>query len=478
MDLYKKFKRNIFDIAELKNNDKLLLSVSGGPDSLVMFDLALRLREDYGIDLGVFHLDHCLRDESDTEAEMVREICRNNQVVYWIKKEDISNINAEKSGSIEAIAREVRFNHLKKIYFKGKFDGVLTGHQANDQIETMLFNLFRGSGLEGLTGMNLASYYDNMFLIKPLLNIWREEIENYCNKKGLRPSIDKSNYTLKYTRNRIRNELIPYLEEHFNDSIKLTLYDTINLIRDEHRLINSIVDDIFIELMIESGEGYLDLDIKKLYSQDIAIQRRVIRKSIFKTKGNLDGIYQKHISILTDAIKDEVETKETGKDYQMPGGVTCRVEYNTISFRTEEWYQKHKTSYFKVVIPDLGEYTLPDGNKIGLEKFKINQIDWKKYIKMNIIFIDYDELEWPLVLRHRKAGDRFKPLKMEGTKKIKDYFIDSKIPKYKRDKTPILVDAKDRIIWLVGERMDDRFKIDSKTQNILMVKYEFKKEGE
>ena len=473
MNLYTRFKKNMFDIAELKNDDKLLLSVSGGPDSLVMFDLVLRLREDYGIGFGVFHLDHCLRDESGAEAEKVRNICKINKVDYWIKKENISNINAEKSGNVEATAREARFKHIKQIYFEEKFDGVLTGHQANDQIETMLFNLFRGSGLEGLTGMNMTNYYDKMLLIKPLLNIWREEIENYCNEKGLKPNIDKSNYTLKYSRNRIRNELIPYLERNFNDSIKSTIYNTINIISDEHRYINNIVDDIFIDLMIESGEEYLDLDIKKLYSQDISIQRRVIRKSILKTKGNLDGIYQKHIDILTDAIKNEFENKDTGKDYQMPGSLICRVEYNIISFRTEAWYQKNNSINFKRVIEGLGRYTLPDDKCFELEKFKVNKIDWKKISKNNIIFIDYDEVEWPLILRHRKAGDRFRPLKMEGTKKVKDYFIDNKIPEYKRNKIPILVDAKNRIIWIVGERMDDRFKINSKTQNILMIKYEF-----
>lgn len=472
MDLYKRFKSNMLDTAGIKKNKKLLLSVSGGPDSLVMFDLSLRLREEIGVDLGVFHLNHQLREKSETEAEMVRSICEDNEVVCWIEKEDISKLNKEKAGSIEAIARETRFKYLRRIYFENNFDGVLTGHQADDQIETMLFNLFRGAGLEGLSGMNLTSYYQKMFLIKPLLSMWREEIEAYCDQRGLSPNIDKSNFTLKYSRNRIRNELIPYIEKNFNDSIKSTLYDTINIIRDEHKYINNIVDNKFLELIVDSGEEYLDLDIKELYNEDISIQRRIVRKAIFKIKGNLEGIYQKHISILVDAIKDEAEIDDTGKDYQLPGGLICRVEYNNISFRTEKWYKKHRPGYFKRIITELGEYLLPEGNCFELKKFKIGEIDWKKISNDNIVFIDYDELDWPLILRYREPGDRFRPLNMEGTKKVKDYFIDEKVPKHKRDTTPILVDSQKRIIWLVGKRIDDRFKINSKTQNILMLKYE------
>lgn len=478
MDLYSRFKSNMVNIAGIKNNKKLLLSVSGGPDSLVMFDLSLKFREDFGIDFGVFHLDHQLREESDTEAEMVRSICEDNEVVYWIKQEDISKLNVEKGGSVEELARESRFKYLSEIYFENNFDGVLTGHQADDQIETMLFNLFRGAGLEGLSGMNLTSCYQKMLLIKPLLNIWRKEIEVYCDEKNLNPNIDKSNSTLKYSRNRIRNELIPYLEKHFNDSIKSTLYDTINIISDEHKFINNIVNNKFFELIVESGEEYLDLDIKELYNEDISIQRRIIRKAIFKVKRNLEGIYQKHISILIDAIKNEIEIEETGKEYQLPGGLICRVEYNILSFRTRKWYKKHNSSYLKQTITDTGRYLLSNGNYFGLENFKINDIDWKKINKDNIVFIDYDKVSWPLILRYREPGDRFIPLNMKGTKKVKDYFIDEKIPEHERDITPILVDAEKRIVWIVGERIDDRFKITSKTQNILMLNYEFKKEGE
>lgn len=476
MNLYKKFKRNIIDIAGINKNEKLLLSVSGGPDSLVMFDLALSLREELEIDFAVFHLDHQLRAESETEAEMVKNICEDNEVDYWIEKEDISKLNINRAGSIEAIAREARFKYLSEIYFENKFAGVLTGHQANDQIETVLFNLFRGAGLEGLSGMNVISYYQKIFLIKPLLNIWREEIEAYCSEKGLNPNIDKSNFTLKYTRNRIRNELIPYLERHFNDSIKSTLFETINLISDDHKFINKIVDATLDKLIIESGEEYLDLDIKELYNEDISIRRRIIRKSILKVKGNLDGIYQKHINILIDAINNEVESDETGKDYHLPGELVCRVEYKVISFRTEDWYN-YNSDYNKV-INDLGEYLLSDGNCFELKMFNINEIDWKKVSEDNIVFIDFDKINWPLLLRHRKDGDRFKPLNMDGSKKVKDFFIDEKVPKHIRDRIPILVDAEGRIIWIVGERIDDRFKITSKTQNILMLKYDFKKKGE
>lgn len=476
MDLYKTFKKNILDIAGITKENKLLLSVSGGPDSLVMFDLSLRLRNEFEIEFGVFHLDHQLREESEAEAEMVKKICKENAVESWIEKEDISKLNTKSTGSIEAIAREVRFEYLSKIYFTNEFDGVLTGHQADDQIETVLFNLFRGSGLAGLSGMNVASNYQKMLLIKPLLKIWRKEIESYCIEKGLSPNIDKSNFTLQYTRNRIRNELIPYLEEYFNDSIKSTLFETINIIGDEHKFINKIVNNTFAELIVGSGEEYLDLDIKRLYNEDISIQRRIIRKAILKVKGNLDGIYQKHINILTDAINYEIETDNTGKDYQLPAGLKCRIEYNIISFRSESWY--NNISSYNRIFNNLGKFLLPDDSYFTLKEFAINDINWEKASGDKIVFIDYDEVNWPLILRHRKNGDRFKPLNMQGTKKVKDFFIDQKVPQHIRDRIPILVDGDGRIIWIVGERIDDRFKITSKTQSLLMLKYEFKKKGE
>ena len=476
MDLYKKFNKNILDIARITKKNKVLLSVSGGPDSLVMFDLSLRLREEFGIEFGVFHLDHQLREESEAEAEMVKKICEENKVEYWVEKEDISKLKTKNTGSIEAIAREVRFKYLSQIYFNNKFDGVLTGHQADDQIETVLFNLFRGSGLEGLSGMNVVSNYQKMLLIKPLLNIWRKEIEAYCTEKGLNPNIDKSNFTLEYTRNRIRNELIPYLEEHFNNSIKPTLFETINIISDEHKFINEIVNNSLAELIVESGEEYLDLDIKRLYNEDISIQRRIIRKAISQVKGNLDGIYQKHINILTDAIKYEVETDKTGKTYQLPAGFKCRIEYNIISFRSESWYNNIST--YNRVFNNSGEFLLPDGSCFIFKEFAINDINWGEASEDKKVFIDYDEVNWPLILRHRKKGDRFKPLNMQGTKKVKDFFIDAKVPQHIRDRIPILVDGNGRIIWIVGERIDDRFKITSKTQKLLMLKYELGKKGE
>ncbi|MGM0421004.1 MAG: tRNA lysidine(34) synthetase TilS [Bacillota bacterium] len=471
MDLLPKFKTESLNSLDISFGDKLLLALSGGPDSLTLFDLLLRVKEDYELTLGVFHLDHLLREESGEEAERVRLLCEGNEVEYWLKTSDIQKMKATASGSEEEVAREVRFAYMKEIYNRENFKAVLTGHQADDQVETMLFNLFRGAGMTGLRGMDFSTKKEGVLLYKPLLPFWREEIISYCKWRGLEPNIDKSNYALKYSRNRIREELIPYLQENFNPGLKETLYDTINIITDEDNFLNNLARNFYEDSLVFREEGRLDFDCGILAEVSIVMQRRIIRRAIEELKGSLVGIYQKHIEMITSALESEMNESETGKDYHLPGEIYCRFEYKILSFRAESWREEQLLSDYNIIAFKPGRYKLPGGSEILFEVYDLEDINWQKETGSNVVFFDFDKIAWPLKIRTRDEGDRFIPLNFNGTKKLKDFFIDAKSPVHIRNRIPILVDALGRIIWIAGMRMDDRFKITAKTKRLLLAKY-------
>lgn len=471
MDLLPKFKTESLSSLDISPGDRLLLALSGGPDSLTLFDLLLRIKEDYNLSLGVFHLDHLLREESGAEAEKVKLICEQKEVEYWVETCDIQKMNETVSGSEEELARKVRFAYLKEIYSREGFKAVLTGHQADDQVETMLFNLFRGAGMTGLRGMDFSTKKEGVLLYKPLLPFWRKEITSYCRWRGLKPNIDKSNYTLEYSRNRIREELIPYLEKNFNPGLKETLYDTINIITDEDDFLNELVQNYYEESLLFQEEGRLEFDCVSLAEFNIVVQRRIIRRAIEELKGSLLGVYQKHIEIIISALKSEINESGTGKDYHLPGDVYCRFEYGILSFRDKSWKEKHLSSDYCIIATKPGRYQLPSGSEILLEVRDLKDVNWQKKTGNNISFFDFDKVNWPLKIRTRNEGDRFIPLNFNGSKKLKDFFIDAKVPLHIRNQIPILVDGLGRIMWLAGMRMDNRFKITGKTKRLLLAKY-------
>ena len=253
--------------------DSILLAVSGGPDSLAMLDIFDRLRSEWKLEIGVFHLNHCLRDKAKSEADFVKKLCERRQIDCWIEEVEVAEIKERKGGSIEEIAREVRLALLCKYAKNNAVDSIALGHQANDRAETLIFNLLRGAGMSGLTGISPRSFHRDFPFIRPLLIFTREQLKKYCRERSLEPRIDASNFSTEYDRNKIRQELIPYLENNFNPELISVLNSTADLLRSEDNFLQKLAHEVFTQHAKKVEDHRIDLKIEPLKKIEAVLRR-------------------------------------------------------------------------------------------------------------------------------------------------------------------------------------------------------------
>jgi len=459
----KRFKDNLNENTLINNNDKLLLGISGGPDSLTMLDLFNKIKDEYNLKIVVFHLNHLFREEAADEADFVKRICEERNIDYVIKRFDVPAYVKENNLSPEEGAREVRFKYLKKIYDDKNIDKVCLAHNKDDNIETILFNIFRGSGTRGLIGIKNSIDLFGMKIIHPLLVYYRSEIMDYCKINDLSPVFDPSNDSNLYSRNRIRNNILPMIEDQINPNVKNSLIRLSNVITEDYDFIDNHAQDSFKEILLKkNGDRYIfKLDeMKKLHN---AIIKRVINKVLFDIKGNIDNFYYKHYNYIIEFI----ENNKTGDLLELPDDIKLKISYNKLLIYKGKIEMNNS---FDISIDSEGSYKLPFKQKVTVEIVNEN-LDWKNYQNDNVCLIDFEKIKFPLKIRNRKDGDRFIPLGMSGHKKVKDFFIDKKSPDYLRDKIPILFNNDGTLIWICGYRMDDRFKIKKSSKKILLIRY-------
>jgi len=452
----------------------ILLGVSGGPDSLAMLDLFCRIREEEQLDLAVFHLDHGLRHASREEADFVLKFCQERELSCRIERIDLPGIAENTQAGIEELARRIRRAFYYKYAQKLDCDILALGHQLNDRVETMLFNLIRGSGIQGLQGINPTGYYRDLKIIRPLLQFHRSTIEYYCQERRLNPRRDRSNLSLKYSRNRIRNELIPYLEEHFNPELIKNLASTAELIAEESAFLDRITTNIYNDLVVREEEHRLDFVCQEIASLDPVLQKRLLRYIIAELLDSRQGFYQQHYELMQKIIQEEAETEENkpARDYDFPRDLLLRLEYGNVSFRDRIWQAlQARNSCFEINLKGEGRIELPRGVSLQAEISELPE-NWRSLAaRKNIALVDCRSFSWPLRIRSRQDGDYFYPLGLGGSQKVKDYLINNKVPLDKRDRLPVITDGTGRIIWLAGERLDERFKVTPETDRVLILKY-------
>lgn len=439
--------------------DKVVVALSGGPDSICLLHILYTLRDKLGISLVAAHVNHCLRgEESYVDEEYVKEFCNLIGVECYTVREDIGKISEEKKISTEMAGREVRYAFFEHVLKKVNGSKVAIAHNANDQAETVLMRIIRGTGIEGLVGIKPVR--DKVF-VRPIIDISRREIEEYCIKKNLNPRIDKSNLETIYTRNKVRLELIPYIEDNFNPHIIETLNRLSASMKEDSDYISNIAREYYSKYCKKEEDKII---IKKqVFKEHIALLSRIIRMAIKELKGNLNNLDKKHIYDIMD-----LQSGTTGKYIMLPEGIRVLNDYGDICFYNE----RNINLNFKLE----DEYELKIGEKNNLEQLGINieiklvhrqevdKFDHKEFIKS----FDYDKINGAIKLRYRRNGDKFTPFGMKGSKKLKDLLIDLKIPKDKRDKIPLILFGDD-IAWIVGYRISEKFKIDKNTKNILQI---------
>lgn len=290
------------------NGDKIVLGVSGGPDSISMLDILKEIKEKNIIqfEIVVAHINHMIRKEAIEDEEYVKSYCEKNGIECYIKRVDVQELAQNKKIGTEEAGRKVRYEFFDEIAKKTNSNKISIAHNKNDKIETIIMHMLRGSGISGLIG--IEPIRDNKY-IRPLIECERKEIEEYCDNKKLEPKIDKTNFENDYTRNKIRNIVIPYIKKEFNPNIIETINRLSCVVTEEEAYINKIVEQVYKKLLVESNKKEITLDLKKFNEQDEVIKNRVILYTIKLLNGSTQGIEKVHIKDIVKLCDNKIGNK-------------------------------------------------------------------------------------------------------------------------------------------------------------------------
>ncbi len=442
----------------LEKGDKILVAVSGGVDSITTLDILYRLRDKLDISLAAAHLDHQLRgEESKKDAQLVETIAKDLKIPIVSESKDVRSFIEQKGLSVEEGARVLRYQFLKSAYERLRADKIALGHNLNDQVETFLMRLIRGAGLTGLRGM----LPKRDIFIRPLIECRREEIREYAGARGLDYREDSTNVSTKYLRNKIRWELLPLLKEEYNPAILDTLSRTENIAREIIDYLDKQAKKILAQSTIKEESETISLDRNMLLSQEQAVLRAVIRKAIQQVRGRLKDIEFVHIQ----DIITELERKKPRSELHLPNGLRFYRKGDEIKLTTKK-SPSTQPEPFQFELAIGGKNSFPQiGWSFSLEKIELAEQEAAReiYKRPLQVIVDFNKIEGDLIVRNRRKGDRLSPLGMRGTKKVKDLLIDEKIDYERRDSIPLICD-REGIIWIVGIRLSDDYKITSDTR--------------
>jgi len=464
---------------------RLLVAVSGGPDSVCLLKVLLELQNELDIELHVAHLNHQLRGaESEADAHYVSELARQSGIPVTIERQEVKAYQACHRLSLEEAAREVRYDFLARVARSIGASRIAVGHTVDDHIETILMHLIRGTGIRGLCGLRPGTAWgpakDSLTIVRPLLEISREETADYCRHRGLVPRIDVSNLSLSPLRNRIRHQLLPLLKS-YNPQVAQALLRTARIAGDNLAFLDR-ESTLVWDGIIQEQEGTLILDKERLSQLPPALRQNLLRMSIEKLLGNLKDIEARHIEELMVALD-----KPAGKQISLPGGLTFSTGYTKYllgrdptalsPFPALEGESPLKIPG-KTPLPGWQiEATIINREQMAEEAKKLTERspieESLKERGINNLFTAYFDLDRSggrLTVRPRRQGDRFQPLGLRQPKKLGEFMIDAKIPHAWRQQVPIVCSPQ-QILWVVGWRIDERVKVNEPTRQILRLEF-------
>jgi tRNA(Ile)-lysidine synthase len=463
-DLIKKIERTISRYAMLDSGDRVLVAVSGGPDSVVLLDVLDRLKETFSLDLVVAHFDHSLRPEDDErETRFVDSLAVSRNLPFVTQKAPSALCESGKSHEEEA--RDRRYAFLDHARCAHGAQRVALGHTLDDQAETVIMRLLRGSGSAGLSGIPPVR---NHHIIRPLIEITRQEIEDYMVRRDLRYVTDPSNFEKHHLRNRIRLDLLPQLKTYQPRIVEI-LGQTAGIMRDETRWMETEAKR-WIKRHVEAlGAGGHSVPLKVFGDLAAALQNQVIRQIIKRVQGGLRRVSLRHI----EAIKGLSMGKPQGR-LNLPNGILVEKSYETLLFmKNKDKRENAENGGFHYLLDAPGAFNLDViPCTVTMEEIKTEEISQMDSSSPWVACFDAARIEYPLIVRNFLPGDRFVPLGMTGHKKVKDFFVDRKIPSDTRKRLPLLCSGKD-LIWICGLRIDNRFKVRPETERVVRVSLSF-----
>jgi tRNA(Ile)-lysidine synthase len=467
-------RKTISDHHMLVGSDAVVAGVSGGPDSLCLLHMLRELHQELGVSVHVGHLEHGIRgEESQADAAYVESLARGWGLPVTVEHGDVPGYAAEHKLAIEEAARRVRYLFLGRVARQVGAQCVAVGHNADDQAETILMHLMRGSGLGGLRGMlpvqtlGAEPWWSGPMirLVRPLLEVSRNEIEAYCHQHGLTPRFDRSNLDLTYHRNRIRHELIPHLET-FNPRIRELLCRSARSIADDYDFLRNQGLEAW-ERLAREDDSAITFPLQPWLELHPSLQRQLLREAIHRLRKSLRDITWTHV----EQARIGVHEKTAGARITLPQGLFLFVGYD--EFVIGEEMQAPDLPLvcavsLRIEVP--GTTVLPDSEwelravvvqRDRLPEEALHHVGpWQAYL-------DLEQTGDQLTLRGRRGGDRFQPLGMAGkSKSLNAFFIDAKVPQHIRDGLPLVVSPR-HIVWVAGYRIDERAKITERTRRVM-----------
>lgn len=453
--VYEDVKKTISKYNLIQDGDRVIVGVSGGPDSVCLLHTLYKFSKEMNISLYVAHLNHQIRGiDAYTDALYVMNISEKLNIPCFIRSIDVPKYCEERKIGVEEGARTLRYEMFNEIRVKVGANKVAIGHNKNDQAETILMRLMRGTGLQGLRGIE---HKRDDGVIRPILDISRDDIEKYCEENKLEPKIDNTNLETIYSRNKIRLEIIPYMEREFNENIIETIVRMSENIKVDSDYIDKQADRSY-EISTKRYSDGVYIFTKYMTELHDAIKKRIVIRAIREVLGDAKLIDKKHI----DDVLELLPTEKKSKKINLPRGL--------FAFRFADYIllTNREISFENVQY----EYEIQPGRSIYIQElgktFRTRIVDYDNFDKNNfkngIQYIDLGKIKDKLILRNRRQGDRIKLL--GGTKKIKDLFIGLKIPREDRSFVPLVV-SKDSVISVCGHRINIDYKVDENTKKIL-----------
>jgi len=453
-----------------REGEQIVVAVSGGPDSTALLHILSELANRWSLKLHVAHIDHGFRgEESRREAEWVRSLSEQLGWPCTIYNADIPAAVAASGGNPQEVAREIRYGYLLETVAECRADVLALGHHADDQAETVLMRILRGSSLTGITGMAPVAWRQGVKLVRPLLRIYKEEIFRYMHEHGYAYCTDSSNELPKYTRNRLRMDVMPRLKS-FNPELIPSLIRMADILRDEDRLLHSLAESESSRVFRRSTYGYTG-DREQMLLLDVALQRRVIKlilSYLCKNQGQVQAI---HIEQVREAI---LRTDVPSITLHLPG-VTFIREYDELRLTISQ--PEHTARSYEYVVEQENSCVLIAEADASLrlsthEEVSAISPDTCDGFGVSCAYFDIDHLTFPLTIRNRRPGDRIQLMNMQGTKKLKELFIDLKVPPSRRDTVPLVFDAAGRLLWACGIRRSGHALIQDRTKKVLRIQFE------
>ncbi len=403
---------------KLNNNDSIVIGVSAGPDSMCLLYLLLKLREELHFQIIVAHINHNVRVESEEEERFLKNYCTDNNVIF--EKLKIEEYGKE---NFHAYARNIRYKFYEDLIKKYNAKYLMTAHHGDDLIETILMRLVRGSNLAGYQGIPMISQRENYLLVRPLLFVTKDEIKKFDDLNNILYRIDKSNTSSKYTRNRYRMKVLPFLKEE-NKDVHLKFLKFSNMLESATKYLEKVVDITYNRICRDKK-----LNIREFLKEDDFIKNLILEKLLKNIYNDLSCLEEKHLVLL----KDFIFRSKTGSTMDLPLGVHARINYGYLSFVKKEI----KKDY---CVPLEDGLVVPNGFKfIKLESIENGN---------DTLHLDSSLVSMPLYVRNKRDGDFIELKGTNGKRKVSDIFIDLKVNREDRNSYPIVVDSKDKIIWI------------------------------